>query len=123
MNPQNNFSHAATVLPVLDIQKSIEFYTQRLQFELMFSWGEPLSYVVLKQGGVSLHLTLRADNNSPSTEHCVVYIFVRNIEEIYQQCLQENVTILNPLELRDYKMKDFDIKDPDGHIISFGNGQ
>ncbi len=122
MTSPDNFSHAATVLPVQDVQQSIRFYTESLPFELTFSWGTPVTYAVLKKGGVSVHLSERADDQSPSKEHCAWYIFVYDLEQIYQHCLAKGVRIKNPPAERDYQMSDFDIEDPDGHIITFGKG-
>jgi len=123
MKNQDNFSHAASVLPVIDMQKSIDFYVQKLDFKLTFSWGEPANYAVMKRGGVSIHLTQRADEQRPSDNHVTVYIFVRDIDEIYNQCVERNVTLLNSPQDKDYNMVDFDIRDPDGYIICFGNGE
>ena len=122
MTKQENFSHAATVLAVKNVRKSIEFYTQKLGFQLSFSWSDPPTYAVLVRGGVSVHLTERDDDRVPSTSHCVLYIFVYDVDEIFQQCKKAGVNISNEPTDRDYKMKDFDIKDPDGHIISIGKG-
>ena len=122
MAQADNFSHAATILPVVDVQRSVIFYTEKLGFDLTFSWEEPMTYAVLKRGGVSIHLTERGDHNTPSAQHCILYIFVYDIERIYEHCLQEEVEIKNSLGERDYAMKDFDIVDPDGYIITFGKG-
>ena len=123
MTNQNNFSHSATIFPVEDIEKSIQFYINQLGFEITFSWGEPVSYVVIKKGGVNIHLTKRLDDDGPSKQHCALYIFVYDLEIIYQRCLKEEVIIKNAPANRDYQMKDFDIIDPDGYIITFGNEQ
>lgn len=123
MENQTNFSHAATIFPVKDVQRSIDFYTHQLKFDLTFTWDDPITYAVLKKGGVSIHLTKRADDLHPSKKHTALYIFVHNLQEVYEQCIKEQVQILNPLGARDYQMKDFDIQDPDGHIITFGKGE
>lgn len=122
MTNQENFSHAATVLPVINVRKSIAFYTKKLGFHLSFSWSDPPTYAVLVRGGVSIHLTKRNDDKSPSDEHCALYIFVYDVDQIYQQCEKEGISIINVPEERDYKMTDFDIIDPDGYVITFGNG-
>jgi len=114
MKNLDNFSHAATILAVKDIQKSIDFYTTKLGSQMTFSWGNPVSYSVLKRGGVSIHLSTKLDDHIPSKEHCILYIFVHDVAEIYPQCLQTNVTLLNSPEAHDL--------DPDGYIISFGKG-
>ncbi|KPM48472.1 VOC family protein [Jiulongibacter sediminis] len=119
---KDNFSHSATIFPVKNIQESIVFYTQKLGFSKTFDWGEPVSYAVLKKGGVNIHLSTPDSFNPPSSEHCSLYIFVYNVQEIYEKCLSEGVKILNAPETRDYKMTDFDILDPDGYLITFGNG-
>ena len=118
-----NFSHAATIFPVEDISRSLEFYTEKLGFENTFDWGDPVTYAVLKKDGVSIHITLKVDNHVPSKEHCALYVFVHNVEEIYRQCMKNKVPILGKPEVRDFKMKDFDIIDPDGYILSFGKGE
>lgn len=121
MTNKDNFSHSATVFPVQDIQKSIEFYTQKLGFEMSFNWEEPISYAVLKKGSVNLHLTKKEDDFIPSKRHCALYVFVHDVDEIYQRCVNQKISIGNVPKMRDYKMKDFDIIDPDGYIITFGN--
>jgi catechol 2,3-dioxygenase-like lactoylglutathione lyase family enzyme len=123
MNPPDNFSHAATIFPVTDIRRSLEFYTEKLEFDKKFEWGEPPTYIVLKEGGVSIHLVKRNDSLMPSKDHTALYIFVHDIAQVYDKCLRAKIKILNQPEVRDYKMKDFDIMDPDGYIITFGRGE
>lgn len=123
MAESNNYSHSATIFPVSDLGKSIEFYLDKLGFEKTFEWGEPMYYAVVKKGGVGIHLTKRSDGGRPSKYHRALYIFVNNIEKVYKQFRDQNVKIVNDLEDRDYKMKDFDIEDPDGFIITFGKAE
>jgi len=122
MADPDNFSHAATVLPVKNVEQSVAFYSKKLGFTVTFTWEEPMSYAVLKKGSVSIHLVKKDDHHTPSKKHCALYIFVHNVDDIYQICVNEKIPMLNMPETRDYKMKDFDIVDPDGYIITFGNG-
>ena len=123
MEQKDNFSHAATVFPVLDIERSLAFYTQGLGFELTFYWEEPVTYAVLKKGGVSLHLSLRDDQNQQMVPTGLLYIFVYDVDKVYQRCVDQGIEIKNPPALQDYGMTDFDIADPDGHRITFGRGE
>ena len=123
MADSNNFSHSAAIFPVSDLQNSIEFYTNKLGFEKTFEWGEPMYYAVVKQGGVGIHLTKRSDGGRASKYHRALYIFVNDIDKVYKRCKDQKVKIVNDMEARDYKMKDFDIEDPDGFIITFGKGE
>ena len=116
----SNFSHFASILPVDDIQKSIQFYRAKLGFELTFSWNEPVDYAVLKRGGVSIHLSEKRDDFQASKTHTALYIFVEDVRKAFEEVQSKGVPIKTPLELRDYGMEDFDIVDPDGFILSFG---
>ena len=123
MADSNNYSHSAAIFPVSDLLNSIEFYTDKLGFEKTFEWGEPMYYAVVKQGGVGIHLTKRSDGGRASKYHRALYIFVNDIDKVYKRCKDQKVKIVNDMEARDYKMKDFDIEDPDGFIITFGKGE
>lgn len=120
MSNQENISHAATIFAVANMQESLDFYAKKLDFNINFTWGEPITYAVLKRGGVSIHLTTKEDHHAPSKVHCALYVFVYDVEKIYQQCLDHQIPIKTPPQVHDYGMKDFDITDPDGYIISFG---
>ncbi len=116
-------SHAATVLPVLDPVKSIEFYEKSLGFEVVFKWNDPVDYVVLRRGDVHLHLTRTQDSFGKKNEHVACYIFVYDIRAIHQEFKSKGLPVDPELSDREYGMTDFDIEDPDGHILSFGQGK
>ncbi len=121
--PLSPYSHFATLLPVQDIEKSIKFYQEKLGFEVTFTWKNPVEYAVLKGGDqVAIHLTKREDKLQPSPVHTALYIFVHDVDDLYTDLNQRGVEILTPLGDRDYYMRDFDIKDPDGYILCFGKG-
>lgn len=123
MADANNFSHSAVIFPVSDLDKSIDFYTEKLGFEKTFEWGEPIYYAVVKRGGVGIHLTKRSDGIRPSKYHRALYVFVNDIDKVYDELRNQDIRIVNDIKDRDYKMKDFDIEDPDGFIITFGKGE
>ena len=122
MNDKELFSHSATILRISDMDRSMSFYIDRLGFNPTFTWKEPVEYAVLKRGDISIHLSL-SDGPFVVPDGVLLYIFVYDIESVYKECLDKQVPITSPLETRDYMMRDFDIKDPDGYLICFGQGQ
>lgn len=115
------FSHFASILPVSDIASSINFYHDKLGFKVTFTWNDPMDYVVLKRGeNVSIHLTKRHPQTIPTPAHASLYIFVKDADAVFTEYKSKGVAFQNPISNRDYGMRDFDIKDPDGHILTFG---
>jgi len=120
MSNTPGISHGALVLPTTDLQTSVDWYTDKLGFSCTFTWGDPLDYAVLNlDRKVHLHLTQSPDP-VPTVDQTVLYLFVHQITAYYHQLKEKGVPIDTPLETRDYGMKDFDIRDPSGHRICFG---
>ena len=120
---QDNFSHAATVFPVESVALSIDFYRDKLGFDVTFEWGEPVQYAVLKRGGVSVHLVSKDDPKYQSSSvHTALYVFVHDVDEVYEELKAKGAAITNEIADRDYGMRDFDITDPDGFQLCFAMG-
>ncbi len=121
----HHFSHAAPIMPVDDMQRSLAYYRDQLGFKVDFTWEDPVSYAIVRAGeNVQIHLSLRdkpIGKDRPSRS--MIYIFVRDIDDLYQVYQERKVNIKTPISDRDYKMRDFDVEDPDGHVITFGRGE
>ena len=112
-------SHHATILPVTDMQRSLDFYTKKLDFTCSFTWEEPVSYAVLKRDRVSIHLALQ-DKVVIAPENVMCYIFCEDVESVYKALQNRQVSFEESLNQADYGMKEFVIKDPQGFRIAFG---
>ncbi|MEL7002164.1 MAG: glyoxalase superfamily protein [Bacteroidota bacterium] len=119
-----NFSHFAAIFPVDDVKGTAEYYRDKLGFQITFEWEDPPSYIVTKNGEtVSIHFVKRDDDFKPSSRHCSLYIFVHDVDKLYKEYVKAGVNITNPISTHDYGMRDFDIIDPNGFILTFGRGQ
>ncbi len=74
----------------------------------------------MKGGDVGIHFVLRNDSSRPSGVHNSKYIFVHDVDAIYNELKGNDIRIANPIGDRDYRMRDFDIQDVDGYIITPG---
>ncbi|MEM7572617.1 MAG: VOC family protein [Bacteroidota bacterium] len=115
-----SFSHAATILPVRNMDTALHFYCSKLGFDLSFGWNSPIDYAVLKRDGVSIHLSLRQEKTRAFQQHTNIYIFVYEVHQLHQEFERNGVTTLSEPQLHEYGMLDFELSDPDGHILSFG---
>lgn len=118
---QENIRYAASVFPVKDIEATAIYYRDQLGFEIAFKIGEPVNYAVLKkEKNLQIHLTLKRDQLPPSKEHTNIYVFVKDVDILYEEFKNKNVEINKPIANREYGYRDFDIKDCNGFILSFG---
>ena len=121
MKKKKLFSHAATILPVDDIMEAAAYYRDFLGFTIAFTWGNPVDYaVVSRDDAVAIHFSKRVGVGKLSADQVVLYIFVYDVDAVYQEYEQNGVPISMPIGDRLYGMRDFDIKDPNGYILSFG---
>lgn len=121
MKPDNRLSHFAAQFPVHDVEKAMIWYRENLDFEILFEWGEPIDYAVLKRDdSVSIHLS-RVDS-SEEIHPRSIYIFCFNVNTVYETLKTKGVEGLGGICDQEYGMRDFDLYDPYGHRLSFGTG-
>lgn len=117
------FSHSSPIFPVDDPLQTAEYYRDILGFDINFKWEDPPSYVVInRDDAVGIHLTKKQDDFQPSSAHTSLFIFVHDVDAVYEEYQKSGANIVTPIGDRDYAMRDFDIKDPNGYIIVFGKG-
>ncbi len=116
--PEFQVTGHATVLHVKDMATALAFYRDTLGFTVSFSWEEPPRYVCLCLGDAAIHLNSYAPPAGPSH----VCIFCKGIDAFYARLVAGGVNVTVPIGDRAYGMRDFDITDPDGHRLVFGQG-
>ncbi len=112
-------SHGAPVFPVENVQETADYYRDKLGFKINFTWEEPATYAVIKRDDIGIHLTKSKPGYKPTPNHTAFYIFVYDVQKLYEEFLSKQVEILNPPTKRDYGLIDFDVKDNNGFILSF----
>jgi catechol 2,3-dioxygenase-like lactoylglutathione lyase family enzyme len=108
---------------VADLARSIAFYRDKLGFHFDEPWDG--FYAIGVRDGLEIHLKCAPRNESErafrkQNEHLDASAGVDGIEEFYETCANNGVTITKPLTDTPWGTKDFYIEDPDGNIICFG---
>lgn len=111
-----------TVLQVADLQRSLEFYTGLLGFISHGNWGDPPCFAIVQRGAVSFALDETRDAGAavPGNQYWAAYLYVTEARALQESFREAGVSIERELEEAPYGLLDFDIRDPDGHIIAFG---
>lgn len=102
---------------VRDIARSRAFY-EHLGFEVV---GDKGTFVSLVWEGVQLFLDERPDL-PPPPEYVVanVRVMVPDVDRCWARAQELGAVVATPIADRDYALRDFTIRDPDGFGIRFG---
>ena len=108
-------------LLVTDLNRSIEFYAQKLGFDIEFRYED--FYAGISKDGFSIHLkvgkpSVEERQNKRKNEDIDIVFSVSSIEDLYTDVSNKSIEVTQPLREMDYG-KEFYIIDPDGYIISF----
>ncbi|MFI5129086.1 MAG: VOC family protein [Chitinophagales bacterium] len=108
-------------LLVVDIDRSIEFYTKKLGFDIDFRYED--FYAGIIKDGYSIHLktgkpSIEERQNRRKNQDLDVVFSIEGIEDLYEELSNKSIEFTQPLRKMPYG-KEFYIADPDGYIISF----
>jgi catechol 2,3-dioxygenase-like lactoylglutathione lyase family enzyme len=112
------FGRIAAMLPVKDIGRAHDFYTQVFGFTKTFENGEPVGFMILERDEAELHLTLQPYHKAPPFN--VAHMMVGNADALHALCKQHGLRIVKGLQDKDYGLRAFVFEDPDGNRIDVG---
>ncbi|WP_250153542.1 VOC family protein [Cedecea lapagei] len=112
------FGRIAATLPVKNMSAALAFYVGVLGFTKRFENGEPVGFVILRQGESELHLTLQPQHRA--AHFPVAHLLVDDIGALFALCQQAGARIVKGLQDKDYGLRTFVFADPDGNRIDVG---
>jgi catechol 2,3-dioxygenase-like lactoylglutathione lyase family enzyme len=106
---------------VADLERSIEFYTKTLGFDIDFRYED--FYVGIVKDGFSIHLKTgqplaEIRQSKKDNEHLDITFSVDDIKYLYEDLLNKSAEVTQHLREMPYG-SEFYVADPDGHIIAF----
>lgn len=114
-----NITSASVILQVRDINESLAFYVDTLEFTREFAYGEPPFYAGVKKNDVIFHLCASKENDARRGMGSV-YVFCDEVDGYHQRIKAGGAVVTSALNTHPYGMRDFQIKDLDGNLICFG---
>ena len=105
-----------------DLDRAVQYYRDKLGFELDFKYQS--FYAAVARDGLAIHLKCApkfvADReHRKQGEHLDAYIAVSNIRGLFSELTRRGAQLLRPLEERPWGCLDFSVEDPDGYILCF----
>jgi catechol 2,3-dioxygenase-like lactoylglutathione lyase family enzyme len=115
-NSEPKFQAVSPRLPVGDVEEALTFYVSRLGFRLGWKWGDPLTHANVCRDSVALDLIASPPDRRGTA---MAYVQLSGVDAYFSELKARNVT-LGELEDRAYRMRDFEIIDPYGNRLAFG---
>lgn len=107
-------------LPMRDKTATLDFYVQKLGFEV-FGRADFEGYLMVQKDQVQIHFFAFQDL-VPTENYGQVYIRTDDIESLYRLALAQKIAIprLGHLATKPWGVKEFSLLDPDHNLLTFG---
>lgn len=122
MKPKK-FYHSVPFMPVHNLQETIAWYREKLGFYGEWIWGN-------EDAGIrrdNMHLLFNyapehAAIVNTADYHFEIMFFVDNVQEIYDEYKNNEVTIASELEDKPWGVREFTIRDINGYHLRIAEG-
>jgi catechol 2,3-dioxygenase-like lactoylglutathione lyase family enzyme len=100
-------------LPVRDVEASQRWYSDVLELGINWLWEDNFGSVGMDHVELFLYAS---DDRRP----VYVSLFVDDVDAVYDACRARGGEIASALELKPWNVREFSLRDPDGHILRIG---
>jgi catechol 2,3-dioxygenase-like lactoylglutathione lyase family enzyme len=126
MNAQAQMRGVAPVLLVVDVQKTAAYFRDALGFAVSRFWGDPPMFAIANRDGleVMLNQVATGDTFKPNGDYdgrYDAYFWVQDADALHAEMSAKGADIVCPPDDQVYMMREFQVRDPDGHLLAFGH--
>ena len=116
----------APVLLVDDVQVALDYYRDKLGFDVSHYERLPEHYGYASRDGCHVHFA-RFEGARPRPNHTVappdmfdIYLYVQDVDAFHTELAERGADVIQePLD-QGYGLRDFRVRDPHGYVLAFG---
>jgi len=112
-------------LAVADPEVTAAFLGEALDFAETRLWGDPPAYLIAMRDGAKLHFRRAASpveiRSNALREVWDAYVWCDGLDALAAEVQRRGVPLERGPSTQPYAMREFDVLDPDGHVICFGS--
>jgi catechol 2,3-dioxygenase-like lactoylglutathione lyase family enzyme len=118
--------NASPILLVADVVKAAAYYDERLGFKAPRMWGDPPHFCIPQRDRCWVMLNQIGPDaayrpNSSFDGRFDVYFDVDDADALYAEFKSSGAAIVCEPEDQPYLMREFQVRDLDGHLLAFGH--
>ncbi|RYY25078.1 MAG: bleomycin resistance protein [Sphingomonadales bacterium] len=127
MSAVNQIRGLSPCLMVQDVVRAHSYYIEKLGFESPRFWGEPPTSCIVGRGSFDLMLAQVDAGNAthPNAENegrIDAYFWVHDVDALYAEYKGNGADLTGEPEDQPYGMREIRVRDLDGHMLCFGQG-
>ena len=103
-----------------DYVRSKAFYEQTLKFRVVEEGGDPPRFGIFERGGAAIFVNAWSGARAPVPDIWDAYLHVSGLERLFEELELAGAPITRSIEDTVYGMREFEITDPDGNVLCFG---
>jgi len=116
----------APCLMVSDVLKAHSYYSDRLGFRSPRMWGDPPTFCIAQRDGLELMLAQvdpgkTVHPNAENDGRIDAYFWVNDADALHREFSDSGADVVCGPEDQVYGMREFLVRDPDGHVLAFGH--
>ena len=114
------FERATPVLKSGDYPRSRAFYVEKLGFRVVEEGGDPPRFGIFERRQSVLFVDAWHGGPAPSRGGWAAYLHVAGLDALCAELRDAGAPLTRPIERTVYGMREFEVTDPDGNVICFG---
>jgi catechol 2,3-dioxygenase-like lactoylglutathione lyase family enzyme len=114
---------SAPYFPVSDVASSAKYYEEVLGFKRDYVAGDPPQFAICSRDGlpVMLRRVARPELIRPSESQGGTWDAFEDLPALHAELVARGATVVyGPVLQEAYQMNEFAVRDPDGHVLGFG---
>ena len=124
--PSRQLLESASVFLVADVVRAAEYYRDKLGFRFDHYWGDPPDFCMVWR---DCHCVMLSQPEDPAQVRPVstvkpsvfdAYFWVADVDALFEEFRSRGALIDYEPSLQVYGVREFGVRDPDGHLIAFG---
>jgi len=114
------FLRATPVLRVADYPAASAYWVDRLGFRIVEEGGDPPRFGILERDRAVVFLDAWHGGRPPRETGWDAYLHVRGLTALHDELTAAGANVVRPVESTMYGMMEFEVLDPDGNRVCFG---